>query len=244
MRRPAKRSAKRASSCGVRLISGTSTSACRPAASARAGGAQVDLGLAAAGDAVQQHRRGAGGALRRAARARAACSALGAGALVGAAPRPAVASALCSLRSALRELGVVELAQFRRQHRQRQFADAALVVTSCKIDQLAPARRPAAAARPARSTSGLQLAVGAVRRRPPATRCRAPRGGPSGTRTRVPGESGRSLRVVERRRSARCAAAPRPRPAGAPASAMRGVGCQLARQSSSRREGMPLSRMI
>ena len=55
-RRPGKRSAKRATSCGVRLISGTSTSAWRPRASAPAGGAQVDLGLAAAGGAVQQHR--------------------------------------------------------------------------------------------------------------------------------------------------------------------------------------------
>ena len=44
----AKRAVKRASSCGVRLISGTSTSTWRPAANAAFGGAQIDLGLAAA----------------------------------------------------------------------------------------------------------------------------------------------------------------------------------------------------
>jgi hypothetical protein len=51
---PAKARAKRASSCGVRLISGTSTSTCAARPPARGGGAQVDLGLAAAGGAVQQ----------------------------------------------------------------------------------------------------------------------------------------------------------------------------------------------
>ena len=72
--------------CGVSAISGTSTIAPRPRASAVAGGAQVDLGLARAGDAVQQQplgpRRGGsatiassaalllGGQRRRRARAR------------------------------------------------------------------------------------------------------------------------------------------------------------------------------
>ena len=59
-----KRSTKRATICGVSAISGTSTITPRPAASVSAAALQVDLGLARAGDAVQQQ------PLARAARAR------------------------------------------------------------------------------------------------------------------------------------------------------------------------------
>ena len=55
--RPGKRAAKRATSCGVSEISGTSTSACSPRATTCGDRAQVDLGLAAAGHAVQHERR-------------------------------------------------------------------------------------------------------------------------------------------------------------------------------------------
>ena len=48
--------------CGVSAISGTSTIAERPRSSARGDRAQVDLGLAAAGHAVQQQRRARGAA--------------------------------------------------------------------------------------------------------------------------------------------------------------------------------------
>ena len=51
-----KRSTKRETICGVSAISGTSTIAPRPCASAAAAALQVDLGLARAGDAVQQQR--------------------------------------------------------------------------------------------------------------------------------------------------------------------------------------------
>jgi hypothetical protein len=60
MRAPGSAAAKRAVSCGVRLISGTSSSTCPPRAIARAGRRRVDLGLAAAGHAFEQrHARSA-----------------------------------------------------------------------------------------------------------------------------------------------------------------------------------------
>ncbi len=49
--------ATRATSCGVRLISGTSSNACPPAATTDADRGQIDLGLAAARHALQQERR-------------------------------------------------------------------------------------------------------------------------------------------------------------------------------------------
>ena len=52
-----KRARNRAASCGVSAISGTSTSAVLPDGARLGDHAQVDLGLAAAGDAVQQERR-------------------------------------------------------------------------------------------------------------------------------------------------------------------------------------------
>ena len=60
-----KRSTKRLTICGVSAISGTSTITPRSARERGRGGAQVDLGLARAGDAVQQQRlrRGAAPAL-------------------------------------------------------------------------------------------------------------------------------------------------------------------------------------
>ena len=54
--RSPKRSSKRRVVCGVSAISGTSTIAERPCSSASRSGAQVDLGLPAPGDAVQQER--------------------------------------------------------------------------------------------------------------------------------------------------------------------------------------------
>ena len=104
MRRPAKRCAKRASSCGVRLISGTSTSACRPGRQRLRGGAQVHLGLAAAGHAVQQRRGAApaGGGASSSSTPR-LVSALSGGASAG--PRHgrgAATSALASLRDPAR----------------------------------------------------------------------------------------------------------------------------------------------
>ena len=51
---PGKRAAKRRIVCGVSAISGTRTTACLPCASACRNGAQVDLGLARTGDAVEQ----------------------------------------------------------------------------------------------------------------------------------------------------------------------------------------------
>ena len=56
-RRSPKRPRKRAASCGVSEISGTSTSARWPSRERRGDRAQIDLGLAGAGDAVQQERR-------------------------------------------------------------------------------------------------------------------------------------------------------------------------------------------
>ena len=60
---------KRPAVCGVSAISGTSTIAERPRSSAAATDAQVDLGLAAAGDAVQQQRRARAAASSRSATA-------------------------------------------------------------------------------------------------------------------------------------------------------------------------------
>ena len=89
-RRCARRAARRArarSSCGVRLISGTSSSTWPPRAIARAAAAEVDLGLAAAGDAVQQERRErAVGAPRRRRSRRARCVARSSARRVGRAP--------------------------------------------------------------------------------------------------------------------------------------------------------------
>ena len=72
--RPGNASRKRASSCGVRPISGTSTSACAPRVEHLGDQVQVDLGLAAAGDAVQQERRESRRAPRRSARSPRACA--------------------------------------------------------------------------------------------------------------------------------------------------------------------------
>ena len=98
-------------------------------------GVQVDLGLAASGHAVQQHRRGIGDGVQlrqhlgllRARRRRLVGMGLG-----------RLRHRLVQLAQAQRDLAAVELVQFRRQHRQGQFAEAALVVTRCKTDQLAP----------------------------------------------------------------------------------------------------------
>ena len=76
--RSPKRAWKRPTICGVSAISGTSTIAPRPRVERRGRGPQVDLGLARAGDAVQQEGRSAAGRPGGAARPRS-----------GRAPRPA-----------------------------------------------------------------------------------------------------------------------------------------------------------
>ena len=96
------------------------------------GRVQVDLGLAAAGDTMQQVGGGCvaeqcvdgGGLIGRQGRRR----------------RVAATGLACGLeaREAAVELGRVEPAQFGRQHRQGQLAQAALVVAGSKGDQLAP----------------------------------------------------------------------------------------------------------
>ena len=142
MRRPAKRRVKRSISCGVRLISGTSTSAWRPARERQAGGAQVDLGLAAAGDAVQEGRSGRFARHRRGDRA-------GRLALVGGQrrrrvgrrsgrPRPTCRRPRCRRRMRSATRIAAEPAQLGRQHRQGDLADAALVVARREFDQRAP----------------------------------------------------------------------------------------------------------
>ena len=88
------------------------------------GRAQIDLGLAAAGHAVQQDGRCAQRIeLRRR-------------------DRPGRnGEALAQLRDAVGDLRVVELAKFGRQHRERDFTDAALVVAGTEFDELAPSSR-------------------------------------------------------------------------------------------------------
>ncbi len=102
------------------------------------GAAQVDLGLAAAGDALQQGRPGVslrqrGQLLERS------------GLLLGQLRQPRrlrhrfLGQAPEALEPA-RHLRVVELAQLGRQHRQRHLADAALVIAGAELDQLHPRR--------------------------------------------------------------------------------------------------------
>ena len=102
-KRSPSRARKRATACGVRPISGTSTIAPRPAGQRRLDRGQVDLGLARAGDAVQEQlARRAGLAVERGddrADGRARCSAQqlrrgAAGAATGVAGRPAHAREL------------------------------------------------------------------------------------------------------------------------------------------------------
>ena len=190
-----KRAAKRASSCGVRLISGTSTSAWRPRGQRLRGGAQVDLGLAAAGGAEQQHRRGCSPALSAASAASAArllggqCGGIG-----RRRRRGCLAPALAQPLEAARQLRVVELAQLGRQHRQRHLAERC-AGNSRRRTPPARARRPQRRQRvqhlPAPARSSLRRPR-IARRRGQTTPSTSRR--PSGTRTRVPGASGRSLR--------------------------------------------------
>ena len=96
------------------------------------GGAQIDLGLAAAGGAMQQHRR-----------ARAQQFGHGIGLLGRQRRKPRRRTGRrrggsLQARDAARQLGVVELAQLGRQHCQRQLADAALVVRRGEVDQRPP----------------------------------------------------------------------------------------------------------
>ena len=124
------------------------------------GGAQVDLGLAAAGDAEQQHRQWRAGC--GTVRGRLAVEGLGHGVvhrhqglgLLGAGfgrggrragrrlqgRRGLLFQILAQPHQALRQLLRVQLAQLGRQHRQRQFTQAALVITGCKFDQRHPGR--------------------------------------------------------------------------------------------------------
>ena len=102
----------------------------------RLGGPQVDLGLAAAGDAVQQHRL-VGRADRRQG-CRLFCVEFGS--LGWGGQRGGVCSCgpLLQPRHAPRQGRIVDLAQVGWQHGQRQFAHTALVIGCGKVDQLAP----------------------------------------------------------------------------------------------------------
>jgi hypothetical protein len=107
------------------------------------GRAQVDLGLAAAGHAMQQHgrcRRVAAERLELLQRLRLLGARCGPRRLAGR-RRQRARDALAQLGDAVGELGVVELAQFGRQHRQRHFADTSLVVRGGELDQRAPRQR-------------------------------------------------------------------------------------------------------
>ena len=105
------------------------------------GRAQVDLGLAAAGDAVQQHRP----RLARRHRRGDALAGLGLGRRQGRRRggvdrRRGITPLQAPLEAAqaVGDRGVAEAAQLGRQHRQRDLAEAALVVAGGKGDQLAP----------------------------------------------------------------------------------------------------------
>ena len=109
------------------------------------GGAQVDLGLAAAGDAVQQRdaarrafaERGQRGERRRLLGARRRARRCRAGRCGCRHRRVALPHRL----DAPAQHALVERAQRRRQHGQRHLADRALVVTRAKLDQIEPGRR-------------------------------------------------------------------------------------------------------
>ena len=199
MRRPAKRRVKRSISCGVRLISGTSTSACRPAASASVGGAQVDLGLAAAGDAVQERRPGRLAGHRRGDRAdRLGLVAGQRGLRVGRRHGVLAGSRVGAVQApdAVGDGVATEPAQLGRQHGQGDLADAALVVARREFDQRAPVggRATAGRRRPRRSSRNSPGAlVGSGR---PTTSARRPRAGRKGlaptTRRRAGADFGSS----------------------------------------------------
>jgi hypothetical protein len=175
------------------------------------GGAQVDLGLARAGDAVQQ--RGAGrqaverlqgpcllvGQRRRALLAR---------------NRPSRRRRPPQARQPPRDLPGVEPAQLGRQHRQRQLADAALVVGGGEAGQCAPGRRQRRQTlehlgqRPQRGRR--RRVVGAAPRR-----CRPPCGGRVAPAPACRPASRAPPRSRAGRRP-RCAAGSRPPPAAAP----------------------------
>ena len=98
-------------------------------------GLQIDLGLAAAGDAVQQ--RAAGRQRSKGLRGRL---------LRAVEPRRGsvfvrVPFGRAQTRDAACELCRIELAQLRRQHREREFTDAALVVAGSESDELPPNSR-------------------------------------------------------------------------------------------------------
>ena len=99
------------------------------------GGAQVDLGLARPGDPVQQHRAGRQ-PLQHGERGR-----LFAGQRRQPGRRARGRRRRDRTRQPARDRRGIEPAQLGRQHRQRQLADAALVVAGREAHQLAPARR-------------------------------------------------------------------------------------------------------
>jgi hypothetical protein len=156
------------------------------------GGAQVDLGLAAACHAMEQQ-RGAGIAngLRADLFRGSAWSALSSG-IRTRRLGPRQRACLFDLGAARRNLRIVEAAQLGRQHRQRDLADAALVVGRREVDQR---RQLAASGGSARTTARIGRNSGSGSDAWPASSQTMPATSrrPSGTRTSVPGASGDSL---------------------------------------------------
>ena len=137
MRASGKACRKRASSCGVRLISGTSTSAWPPSCEHARDQAQVHLGLAAAGDAVQQERleaaeRAADRARWRAPARRSACGWTRSGAKR--APRPRLRAPFSAEASTSAGAAAA---------RRSPFAERAVVVRGEEAHQLQPVARQA-----------------------------------------------------------------------------------------------------
>ena len=154
------------------------------------GRAQIDLGLAAAGDAVQQRRAGIGPSDRPADRRRGRGLGVGEGGpgLVGRRRVDAARPRLAQPAHAIGERVAAEPTQLGRQHRQGDLAGAALVVPGGEFDQRAPIggeRRDVAAYLGDR----LQLGRGeAPRPAPSTTPVRRPR---ADRRARAPGIRGR-----------------------------------------------------
>ena len=157
--RPCRRSARRSATtiCGVSPISGTSTIAPPPARQRLADGAQVDLGLARAGDAVQQQlRRRAGGAIASSA---ARCSAVSSGALARPRRRRVRRRAADDARLDAHEPARLEPPQRRSVARRRSAAASASSSRWLSVEPLAPpafarAARPTALSSPARPAGG------------------------------------------------------------------------------------------
>ena len=165
-----KRAPNRPAVCGVSAISGTSTIAPRPCASARSITAQVDLGLARPGDAVQQH-------LALAARPAASQSR----------PRRPLRASV-SVTDAARQTGVARPASARRFGGRGGItsASARASVEPCPRRSTRPARAATRGSRPV--TSSASASAHRRSRRPSSSDSTTPSTwrAPSGTRTREP----------------------------------------------------------